>query len=361
MPARSSQIPNYRLHKPSGQARVIIDHRHIYLGRYGSAESWEKYHRLIAERLSGSSGNAQPQGRHPATAPELSISEVILQYWRHAREYYVKNGEVTGETENIRFALRPLRKLYGSTPAAEFGPDALQLVRQSMIDFGLSRGVINSRISRIKRMFRWACKNRLIRPEVYHGLKSVDGLKRGRSKAREVGPVRPVAAMHVAAVLPHVTSQVRAMIQIQELTGMRPQDIRNLRTCDLDMSADVWVYTPSTHKTEHHGHIRRIAIGPKAQAILRPFLKPHEPEAYCFSPKEAVAASRAARRRESKGLVTHELLRRKASFKRKRAPGDQYTKSGYDVAIARACQKAGVPRWGPNRLRHNCGTKVRRQ
>ena len=48
------------------------------------------------------------------------------------------------------------------------------------------------------------------------------------------------------------------MIQVQELAGMRPQDIRNLRTCDLDMTGDVWVYMPWTHKTEHHGHVRRI-------------------------------------------------------------------------------------------------------
>ena len=41
------------------------------------------------------------------------------------------------------------------------------------------------------------------------------------------------------------------MIQAQELAGMRPQDIRNMRTGDIDMTGDVWVYKPWTHKTEH--------------------------------------------------------------------------------------------------------------
>ena len=68
---------------------------------------------------------------------------------------------------------------------------------------------------------------------------------------------------HVAAVLPKVNSVVRAMIQVQELAGMRPQDVRNMRTCDIDMTGDVWVYKPWTHKTEHRGHVRRIAIGPR--------------------------------------------------------------------------------------------------
>ena len=49
MPKRDGHVPGYLLHKPSGQARVIIDGKHIYLGEYGSPESHEKYARLIAE------------------------------------------------------------------------------------------------------------------------------------------------------------------------------------------------------------------------------------------------------------------------------------------------------------------------
>ena len=55
-------VPSYRLHKPSGQARVIIDGEHIYLGPYGSPESHEKYARLIAERAV-TTRTAKPRGR----------------------------------------------------------------------------------------------------------------------------------------------------------------------------------------------------------------------------------------------------------------------------------------------------------
>ena len=48
---RPKSIPSYRLHKPSGRARVILDGKQIYLGRFGSAESREAYARLIAERF----------------------------------------------------------------------------------------------------------------------------------------------------------------------------------------------------------------------------------------------------------------------------------------------------------------------
>ncbi len=37
----SESIPSCRLHKASGQARMIIDGRHIYLGKYNSPETSE--------------------------------------------------------------------------------------------------------------------------------------------------------------------------------------------------------------------------------------------------------------------------------------------------------------------------------
>jgi len=183
----------------------------------------------------------------------------------------------------------------------------------------------------------------------------------GRSKARETKKVTPAVEADVKAVLPHVTPQVRAMIQVQDLAGMRPQDIRNVRTCDLDMSHDVWVYTPWTHKTEHHGHVRRVAVGRKAQAILRPFLKHGAPTAYLFSPKEAVAQVRAERAQERKTRRTPSELARKRKTRPRRVPGDQYTKTAYENAIRRACKKVGVPHWAPNQLRHACATRVRRR
>lgn len=106
--------------------------------------------------------------------------------------------------------------------------------------------------------------------------------------------------------------------------------------------------------------MRRVALGPRAQAILKPFLRPDAPEAYVFSPRQAVAllhGGRAARRRTRR--TPSELARRRRT-KPGLGPGEQYSKSAYETAVARACRRAGVPRWSPNRLRHNCATRVRR-
>ena len=56
----SFRTPKYRLHKGSGQALVQINGERIYLGKYGSEESKEKYKRLVAEYLS-SGQNRNPQ------------------------------------------------------------------------------------------------------------------------------------------------------------------------------------------------------------------------------------------------------------------------------------------------------------
>ncbi len=46
-----------------------------------------------------------------------------------------------------------------------------------------------------------------------------------------------------------------------------------MRTIDFDTSGRVWSYIPESHKTEHHGRARTIHFGPRAQAILRPWLR----------------------------------------------------------------------------------------
>jgi integrase len=357
---RTNRPPVYRLHKARNLAVVTIAGKDRYLGPYGSPESHEMYARLIAELHAGGQQSVTAQPAEPQGDAALTVNDLIVRYYDFAKTYYVKNGKPTGEGDNIRHALRPLRRLFGYSTASDFGPKALLLVRQHIIDAGLARKVINARVGRIKRLFRWASRQELVPAGVYHGLLAVEGLQRGRSAAREAGRVTTVPEANIGAALPFLSRPVRAMVQIQELAGMRPQDVRNLRTCDLNMSGDVWVYTPWTHKTEHHGHVRQIAIGPRAQALLRPFLQPDAAAAYVFSPRQAVDQPRAERAARRKTRRTPSERKRMRKAEPKRRPGDHYTKNAYESAVARACQRAEAPHWHPNQLRHNCATKVRR-
>jgi site-specific recombinase XerD len=164
---------------------------------------------------------------------------------------------------------------------------------------GLCRTEINKRIGRIRRMFKWAVAEELIPASVMESLRAIDGLRRGRSEARENPPVRPVDDAHVDAILPLVGAPVAAMIRLQRLTGMRPGEVVQLRPCDIDRSDDIWFYSPARHKTDYLGHEKQVVLGPQAQAVLQPFLD-RPADAYCFSPQEAELVrneSRAEHRR----------------------------------------------------------------
>jgi integrase len=263
-------------------------------------------------------------------------------------------------------AIRPLKDLYGETPASMFGPVALKAVRQKMIASGLARTTINQRIGCIKRIFKWAVSEELVPANVHYGLQAVTGLKRGRSPARETEPVVPVPDVHVAAVLPFLTPTVRCMVQLQRLTGMRSAEVCQVRGRDIETGGDdVWIYRPAAHKTLHLGHKRIIRIGPKAQELLRPFLLP-DLNAYLFSPKGAREQRYAAMRATRKSTVPPSQRQRR-KHAATRLPGEVYSTKSYYRAVHYgiiAARKAGALaadiHWHPHQLRHSHATEVRK-
>lgn len=325
----NGKVPAYRRHKQSGRAVVTLNGRDFLLGPYGTRASRREYDRVINEWLAA--------GRQLPDAPNLTVAELILRFWEHAKRYY---GQGSGELSNFKHALRPLKQLYAATPAAEFGPLALKAVRQAMIKQGRTRKSLNKNVARIKMVFKWGVENELLPPSSFHALQAVAGLRRGRSEARESEPVKPVPEHVVMETLKHLSATHQAMVRLQLYTGMRPGELCMMRTGDIDTSGKVWCYTPQRHKTEHHGHARTIWIGPKAQDVLRPFLKP-DLQAYVFSPADADAERRRAL---SAARTTPLHYGNKPGSNRtrkpKRKPGAAFSVSAYRRAIARACEAA---------------------
>jgi len=250
MPKLISRPPKYRKHKASNQAVVTINGTDHYLGQWKTKASKAEYDRLIAEWLAH--GRTLPTTGHVGS---LTVNELLVSYLRWAKDYYRDSKELP----NIKLALRPLKELYGRTRVIDFGPLALKAVRQRMVAGDICRNEVNKRIGRIKRVFRWGTENELVSPSIFHGLQAVRGLPFGRSDARESEPVKPVPEAFVDALERHVLPQVWVMIQLQRLTGMRPGEVTIMRTCDLDVTGEVWIYTPAKHKTAHRGHQRDIA------------------------------------------------------------------------------------------------------
>ncbi len=360
---RKPKVPSYRKHKPSGRGVVTINGRDHYLGKWGSKASRAEYDRLIGEWLAG--------GRQMPTvvgAARLTVAEVAVSFWQFAKSYYEKNGQPTSELDEYRQVIRVLRRLYGSTPAQDFGPLALKVVRQQMIDAGLSRGVINRRIGRVKRLFKWAVAEEMLPPSVLQAIQAVEGLRRGRTTACEMEPIKPVPDAVVEATLPHMPEVIADMVRLQRLCGCRPAEVCIVRPWYVDRKREAWRYRPESHKTEHHGRERVICLGPKAQDVLQPYLL-RDKTAYCFSPAESERCRLAqlhAQRRTPLSYGNRPGTNRRR--KPKRQPGNRYDTNAYRRAIHRAVDTANrkrekddqLPKWSPNRLRHTAATEIRR-
>ena len=308
-----------------------------------------------------------------------TVAGLVQAYLTYARNYYLdSDGGTTREPQHMKYATRPLIELFGSLELELFGPLKLKEVRERMIDLGWSRKVINKRIAQIKRLFKWAVSEQIISPVLLQGLQAVEGLRRGRTRAKELPRVLPADEKDIYAVLPFMPKVIADMIQIQLFTGMRPCELIIMRPCDLDQSGPVWHYKPYRHKMQHleDAHIKRIiSIGPRAQEIIRPYLL-RPKDKFCFSPAESEAKRRASASANRK--IPLKYGNRPGTNKKdnpKRAAGDRYDSRSYGKAVRRAIAKANRKlkaqalkegkefteiHWTLYQLRHTAATKVRK-
>jgi integrase len=327
MPRLVHKLPSYFLHKPSGRARVRYHGVDRYLpGPYGSEESRKAYSKLIDRLMSpdgtmNRDGTDMPGGEDAPAPSLLTIAELIEKFWDYARNYYRRDGKPTGEHEVIRFALRPLLKMFGAVLATEFKPRHLKVVRKEMIRLDWSRRHINASVRRIRRMFNWAVEEELIPPAVAGALATVKALQKDRTEAREKPKVQPVPDEVVEATLPHVSKVAADIIRVMRLSGARPGEMTGMRADQIDRNdPDCWRYAPPKHKTSHRDKRRVIFLGPRCQAILAPYMA-----------------------KAGGGKVFPMGL------------------SGLRSAVTRGCAKAGVPHWHPNQLRHSAATEIRKK
>ena len=336
------------LNKATGQGYVMLPDverggcnvRH-YVGRLlddGGAvvgATVERAARLVAE---------QRAGAVVVDAPGQLTVAAVLAAFVAAQKVHAS----TWELAHFDGAFAPVRTLYGPVPALEFGPKALQAVRERMIASGrLNRATLNDRVRRIVAAFRWATAQELVPASVHQALACVGGTRRGRvAGLRESRKVKAVPDAHVDAVLPFVSAQVRAIVELMRLSGARCVEVVQLRPADVDTAREPWVFTPRKHKTEHHDKTRMIAFGPKARAILGPWLL-RPADRFCFVPAEAEEArlqAKNAARVTPAGVGNERGTNRVAEPLKK--PGERYCTNAVRRAIERACKKGGGSRAG---------------
>lgn len=399
------KIPAYRRRTDQKQAIVTLTdaatkrRKDFWLGEYDSPESRQEYYRVIAAWEANS--RRWPDRRNSAGEAGPTIDEIVAPYWRWAKAYYHPN-----RSGAVRTALRMLRKYHGATRAAEFGPNKLRQLREAMIlgdptadppRPAWSRRYINLQVQCLRHLFKWAAARELVPAPVHQALCTLEPLKRGRTTAYENPKVQPVPQHLLTATLPYLSKPVRAVVELQLLSGARPGELLGLRATDLqiDDSAGIWTYQPEEHKNAYRERERVIYFGPKAQAVLQPFLGTGDITAPLFSPRAAEADRRAElsmQRKTPLSCGNRPGTNRRAAPQHQ--PGDRYTTDSYRRAIAYACDRAFPPpaplakgddeshvewrrrltpeqraelrewqkahRWHPHQLRHNAATELRR-
>lgn len=336
-------------------AYATFNGRYISFGPAGP-EATRRYEEFLARWLAN--------GRlldAPADAAPYLVEDLVADFLEHARSFYVDptTGKPNGEYVNLRAVLLGGKRgdeglaaapsvvdLFGKMPAHEFGPLALRAVRESMVECGrLCRKEINARVHRIRRAWRWAASMEKVPAAAVQALASVDGLRQGKTVARESEPVRPVEEDCVREVVAHLCPTVAAMVWFGFWTGARPGEVCALRWSVIDRSGPVWIAELEHHKTAWRGRRRRIAIGPQAQKVLVPFLRPG-PDRFVFSARDAVLEQRSAKaaRRRTKVPPSQEARAARSSAKSRREVAECYDVAAYRRAIERGVRLANAAR-----------------
>ena len=224
-------------------------------------------HRTIRQYLSCSFDLSSGNPPIPIPSDNPTVSELLVRYLEWAQGYYDAR-----EYGHFVIVAQWLRQHFGPTPAQEFGPLALKTIRQAMIEHGWTRKGINRQVVRVRQIFSWAVSEEIISAVNLEALRAVKGLREGRSDAREKDPIQLVEDAVVEATLKHLSSKVADMVKVHRLIGCRPADLVAMRPDLIDRSGQVWIYSPASHKTTWRGKSRKIAIGPRAQAILKRYL-----------------------------------------------------------------------------------------
>ena len=194
----------------------------------------------------------------------------------------------------------------------------------------------------------------------------------------------------VDVIQPHVSRTIWAIVELLRYSGMRPTEgfiMRGHRST----TGPTWLYRPSTTRPST-GRERVVALGPRCQDILKPFLTLNT-NAFLFSPQTAMDERRKELRARRKTKVQPSQQARTGTqtasgpgvhrYTRWSWEGDrprvragrpaarktaEKTKAGWLDARSRwtcrtRCHRPErlIPRWGPNRLRHSFATLARRE
>lgn len=246
----------------SGQARIRIDGRDVYLGTWNSPESRAEYARLATLYARG------PTAPAGTDAAKLTVADVVARFLDHTE------AEGGKEYANFKSPCKLLLETCGDMLASDFDTLALRQVRAKMV-LVWTLNVIHRQTTRIKTIWRWAEAEKLVPRGSWDHLRSLPPLDRRSKGVRCTKPRDPVAWELVQLTLPHLAPVGVGMVLFQWWSGARPGEVVAAKVSDLDTTSieGCWLLTLDRHKTDWKTDAPRVLVlGPECQRVLAPFL-----------------------------------------------------------------------------------------
>ena len=344
-------------------ACVYLGGKKVMLGRYGTPEADAAFRQLQIQVLTDPTLTSfKPQ--------QVLVEDLCLAYLQYAQ------GNDPGHYSSVKTAVEILLQHYTGQAVDTLDTRHFLFLQEQFVEHGVSRRYCNALMGYIRAMLKWGILRKLVPHQVYVEAKFIPPLKKGRTKARENPERQDVPDDVVRRTLPFMSPTVRAMVQIQRMTGMRPSEVCKMTVEDIDRSRGngLWYYTlkahnpeQQAHKTEQHIGKKVVPLGLPEQELIVPYLIGKKPTDAVFSPKTAMQEWHAERRANRKSKITPSQIERdatRAAKPAKRQPGEFYDQSSYRVAVLNAIKKGNkilpdvqkIPHWTPYAIRHSAGT-----
>lgn len=386
MGRRKQLLPTLRFHKPTGQHYYWDSFTKTRVNLGANKERAERRYKAAIAKLASDRADAQTPTLPPTRNldRQISVAELALEYTRRAVPDYRDNRDAA----RIRAGLLHLSRFAGIEEADRFSAQRLKEFRRHLaaecrqqrdVTKPFSRTYINYLVGVVKMVWAWASENEYIRTETAFRVRGVRPLRRGQGGAERVR-VPPVEDWVIDATVPELGPIVAAMVRVQQFTGARPGEICGMRRRDLSIDTSeavaipetklearandrCWMFVPAMHKNSGRGKARVLAIGPRCQAVLSPFVVGKRPDDAIFSPAAAALGhlKRLGRSFDHLRHVSHRAT---------------YDRSTFAWAVTRAIERVNrkrlaagclllsgsaglLPHWSPGQIRHTTATAVR--
>lgn len=277
MPRKATWPPPARMHA-SGRWRVRWRGEDHYL-----AAGDERGYAALVARLEREERRreADEERRKAAAARGPTVSEAVLRFSLERLPLLDPRQQ-----RLYRRALACLCRVAGEVEAARFGAGHLDRVRQAMLDGSWltreERGpkrrdgtggcgpwsprVASARCGLVRTAWRWLELREIVPEGRWAALRALPALPGRRPPRRSWSEADALA---VARAVPARAASVRNLLLVQLWSGCRSGEGCAMRWDEIEQAEGVWWWRPAAHKNAWRGHARAIALGPKAQAVLR--------------------------------------------------------------------------------------------